>query len=148
MNTDLQQIRIGDLRLDVERHTVTRGSNAIDMSGLSFRLLQVLADHWPETVSRRELAKRVWGDIVVSDETLRQRIRLLRRSLGESEYIAAVKGIGYRLTRSVGVATPSGRRRNYSIAASFAVIGVFAYVMLSGDLAYDLVHEVRHAIWH
>ena len=33
-----------------------------------------------------------------------------------------LKGIGYRLTRSVGVATPSGWRRNYSVAASSAFI--------------------------
>ena len=47
------------------------------------------------------LIRDVWDDVVVSDETLAQRVRLLRQALGEDSqnprYIASVRGRGYRL---------------------------------------------------
>ena len=148
VNTNFRSIRIGDLRLDIERQTVTRDGINIAMAGLSFRLLKVMADNWPAAVSRRKLAQGVWGDVVVSDDTVRQRVRLLRQSLGESDYISAVKGIGYRLAGPVKTANLTGQKRVLLTAASIVAVGLIAFLMLNADSNYSLIHEIKHLIRH
>jgi DNA-binding winged helix-turn-helix (wHTH) protein len=148
MDAKSQQFRIGDLKLDIDRQIVSRRNDRIELAGLSYRLLKVLAERWPATVSRRELAKEVWGDSVVSDDAVRQRIRLLRQSLGESEYIVAVKAVGYRLKYPVRVLVSSGFRSKYAVAAGVLVLGLVAYVILGGDSVYDIVHEIKHSLRH
>jgi hypothetical protein len=52
-------------------------------------------------VRRHELLERVWSDEHVSDQTLSQRVLLLRRALGDDAqrpvYVAGERGFGYRL---------------------------------------------------
>jgi len=148
MNTSVKNIVIGDLKLDVARQTVTRRGNRLDVAGLSFRLLQVLADQWPLAVTRRELRRQVWGEVVVSDDTLRQRIRLLRRSLGETDYVSTVKGVGYRLNQPVKMASSFRHHRTLYVAASLVALGLVAFGVFSTGFTQDLAHVVRHAIKH
>ena len=68
-----------------------------------------MAKKWPETVSRRELVREVWGDTQVSDDALRQRVSLLRKSLGSPDYIKSVKGVGYRLAGVKSARSPRPR---------------------------------------
>ena len=96
-----QRLRVGDLDVDLHWQTVHRDGEALELPELSFRLLVALARHAPHRVTKDELVNEVWDGVVVSDETLAQRIRLLRQALGEDSraprYIAAVRGQGYRL---------------------------------------------------
>jgi hypothetical protein len=87
-------------------------------------------------VSKDELIAEVWGDVIVTDETLMQRVRLLRQSLGDDSqnprYIAAVRGRGYRLSAPVeagkkgtGSAPPPHSRRwrlGMTIAISLLIV--------------------------
>jgi transcriptional activator of cad operon len=101
--------RAGDLLIDVGTRTVTREGRELDITGLSFDLLLTLVRDAPNLVSARELMERVWPGVVVSPETVIQRIMLLRQALGDSAenplYIAAVRGHGYRM--AAAVATPA-----------------------------------------
>jgi len=144
----LQQFEIGDLQVDPRCQEVTRGGDRIDLTGLSYRLLEVLANRWPAVVSRRELAREVWGDIVVSDDALRQRVRLLRRSLGKSGYISAVKGVGYRLAGPVRPITVTENRRQFLAAAIVFALGLIAVVVMSGDPGAEIWHQIKHLIKH
>ena len=94
-------LRVDDLLVDFERRTVRRGSEMLELTDRSFRLLEVLISHAPERVDKDRLIAEVWDDAVVSDDTLAQRVRLLRQSIGDNSqkprYIAAVRGRGYRL---------------------------------------------------
>lgn len=98
-------LRILEIEIDLTSGTVWREGEVIDLPELSFRLLATLARHAPAMVSKDELMAEVWGDVVVSDETLMQRVRLLRQALGDDgqnpRYIAAVRGRGYRLNAPV-----------------------------------------------
>jgi DNA-binding winged helix-turn-helix (wHTH) protein len=105
-----ERFRIADLTLDVEAVAVTReDGRALQLPGLSFDLLVALARRAPAVVSPDELVATVWGGIAVSDETLTQRVALLRRSLGDDakspRYVRAVRGRGYQLVPPV-VALP------------------------------------------
>lgn len=148
MNKNRRPILIGDLKLDIERQSVSRHGIAIELPGLSFRLLEELAACWPCTASRRDLAKALWGDIVVTDDALRQRVRLLRRSLGENNYVAAVKGVGYRLVAPVSLLAQRKRRRIFYAATALTLIGLLAFFALSDSGDHELTHAINHSLRH
>ena len=96
-----RRFRVLDLVVDLDRGTVSRGKQPIDLPELSFRLFAVLISHAPDKVSKDHLIREVWGNVVVGDETLAQRVRLLRQALDEDSqsprYFVSVRGRGYRL---------------------------------------------------
>lgn len=133
-------LRVVDIDIDMSSGTVWRDGEVLDLPELSFRLLATLASHAPAMVSKDELITAVWGEVVVSDETLMQRVRLLRQALGDDSqnprYIAAVRGRGYRLCAPVeavpkdaGPAPPQHRRYPRLVIAiattALVVLGLF-----------------------
>jgi len=92
---------IGDLRLDVGQQRLWRGSDELTLPKLSFDLLLALARRAPDVVTYDELMDRVWPGLVVSPETIVQRVRLLRTAIGddasEPRYVEALRSRGYRL---------------------------------------------------
>ena len=102
--------RVGDLWVDVGRQTVTRGGVELPLPKLSFDLLLALVRGAPNLLSSDELMTRVWPGLVVSPETVIQRVKLLRESLdaggGDTRYILTLRGRGYRLTAEVQRVTP------------------------------------------
>jgi TolB-like protein/DNA-binding winged helix-turn-helix (wHTH) protein/Tfp pilus assembly protein PilF len=133
-------LRIDDLLVDFERRSVRRtagltggrGAETLELTDRSFRLLEVLMNHAPERVGKDQLIAEVWDGGVVSDDTLAQRVRLLRQSLGDDSqkprYVAAVRGHGYRLiplTRDVGTASLKRPARALWLAVAIvALIGI------------------------
>jgi TolB-like protein/DNA-binding winged helix-turn-helix (wHTH) protein/Tfp pilus assembly protein PilF len=93
--------RVDDLLVDVGRARVTRGDRELALPKLSFDLLLALIERSPAIVSPDELMTAVWPGLVVSPETISQRIKLLRGALDddskEPRYVAGVRGRGYRL---------------------------------------------------
>jgi|CXWL01.1.fsa_nt_gi DNA-binding winged helix-turn-helix (wHTH) protein/tetratricopeptide (TPR) repeat protein len=100
-----ERYRIGDLTLDVGAARVTRGGLEIVLPRLSFDLLVALARHAPNVVSGEVLVAKVWAGTAVADETLTQRVTLLRKSLGDvaaaPTYLRSVRGRGYQLVPAV-----------------------------------------------
>lgn len=132
-----KRFRVLDLVVDLERGTVRRGEDSIDLPPLSFRLLACLIAHAPDPVDKDKLIREVWGDVVVGDETLAQRVRLLRQALGEDSqsprYLASVRGQGYRLKcDAVPAAEDENRRRpGYGLAAAAGLVAaLFALTAL------------------
>jgi len=131
-------LRVLDIDIDTESGTVWRNDEVIDLPELSFRLLVTLVSRAPAMVSKDELIADVWGDVVVSDETLMQRVRLLRQVLGDDSqnprYIASVRGRGYRLAAPVEVVVaraPSTRHRHPRRWALGAAIGIVVLAALA-----------------
>lgn len=104
-NNKVTRYLIDDLNLDVQRGELTRNGEALTLPKLSYDLLVALAQASPALLSQQELMQKVWPDRVIGDETLKQRVKLLRKSLGdkasEPRYIEAVRGRGYRLIPQV-----------------------------------------------
>ena len=99
--------RLGDLSVDVGLAHAIRGDTEIPLPRLSFDLLLVLTQAAPNLVSIDELQRRVWPGLVVSPETVSQRVKLLRRALGDDpnnpRYILGIRGRGYRLVAPVAL---------------------------------------------
>ncbi len=100
-----ERYRVADLVIDIEGGTVTRGKETIGLSPLSFNLLVALVRRAPNVARRQELLQTIWPNEFVSDETLSQRVRFLRQSLGdtvaEPRYVASLRGWGYKLVPEV-----------------------------------------------
>ena len=99
------QFEIGDLRVDLGQQRVRRNGADVPLPKLSFDLLLVLARAAPNLVSPDELMTQVWANLVVSPETVSQRVKLLRDALGDDprdpRYVLGLRGRGYRLLAPV-----------------------------------------------
>jgi DNA-binding response OmpR family regulator len=95
-------IRIGELEIDAQARTVTRGGTAIDLSRKEFDLLLLLASRPGQVVTKRELLAEVWQQPYGGgDRTVDVHLSWLRRKLGETAanpyYLHTVRGVGVRL---------------------------------------------------
>jgi len=106
------RFQIDDLILDTGAHTLTRNGDEIQLTRLSFALFATLVRHAPKLMMQDELLTEVWGEVVVSDEALKQRIKKLRQAIGDvsatPHYVASVRGLGYRLIVPVKVLSEEG----------------------------------------
>ncbi len=98
-NTDI--IIIDDLEIDLIKHKVTRGTKSIELTQQEFSLLQYLAEHTSEVVSRTLIAEAVW-DVHFSTETnvVDVAIRRLRQKVDcefPNKLIHTIRGVGYVL---------------------------------------------------
>ncbi len=95
-------LRSGSIEIDPEREHVAVDGVPLTLPALSYRLLLELVTRAPDTVSKDELIAAVWASRAVTDETLAQRVRLLRQALGDQAsagpeaLLTAVRGRGYR----------------------------------------------------
>jgi adenylate cyclase len=96
---------LGDLTIDTGPQIVIRADGAIPLPKLSYDLLLVLVRAAPDLVSLDELMRLVWPGIIVSPETVSQRVKLLRDALGDDprvpRYIGSLRGRGYQLVIAV-----------------------------------------------
>lgn len=79
-----------------ERRLVEAGS-VLPLRPLAFDVLAVLVDRAGHLVTKDELLQRVWGKVVVEENTLQAQVSALRKILGP-QAIATVSGQGYRFT--------------------------------------------------
>src|SRR3984893_2379711 len=96
---------LSDLQIDTGRQLVSRADDPIPLPKLSYDLLLVLVRAAPNLVSLDELMRLVWPGIIVSPETVSQRIKLLRDALDDDSrvprYIAGLRGRGYQMVAAV-----------------------------------------------
>ncbi|ANB17286.1 winged helix-turn-helix domain-containing protein [Dokdonella koreensis] len=101
----VRRYRLDDLVVDLDRQRVERDGTALDVAGLSFRLLEFLIGQGDRVVSFDGLMAGVWAPAVVNEETVTQRIKLLRQALGDDgrkpRYVRSVRGVGYQLCVAV-----------------------------------------------
>jgi TolB-like protein/DNA-binding winged helix-turn-helix (wHTH) protein len=99
------QYRVGDLLIDTGPQRVTRDGHVIALPKLSYDLLIALVRAAPNLLSLDALMGEVWPKLVVSPETVSQRIKLLRDALGDDprnpRYVEGLRGRGYRLIPAV-----------------------------------------------
>src|SRR5215831_327525 len=97
--------QVDDLTIDLAPRRVRRAGTVIPLKALSFDLLVTLVRAAPNLVSFDQMSERVWPGLVVTPETIVQRVKLLRGALGDDphapRYIEGVRGRGYRLVAQV-----------------------------------------------
>ena len=95
------RLRIGDLEMDLLKHSVTRGARSVDLLPREYALLEHLMQHAGEVVTRTMLFEAVWN--YRYDErtnVIDVHISRLRRKVdapGEAPLLHTVRGAGYVL---------------------------------------------------
>lgn len=142
-----QRLRVGDLIVDCGTRQVLREDLELAIPKLSFQLLIALVERAPDLLSTDALAERVWAGRAVSNETITQRVKLLRDALGDDAanptYVGVVRGEGYRLLVDVReetqsengpIAAPRARTpARMLLGAGVVAIVVAAWLGLRGD---------------
>jgi len=92
-------IRINDLEIDSEKYSVTYQDNPIKLTPNEFRLLQLLANHAGQTLTREQILENLYGVASSFDRSIDSHIKNLRKKLEQAakqNMIETVYGIGYR----------------------------------------------------
>src|SRR5215510_5857856 len=89
--------------LDLRRGCLRKVDREIDLRPKSFAVLRHLVENAGRLVSKDELVKIVWPEVIVTDESLVQCISEVRRALddGEQRLIKTVPRRGYLFAASV-----------------------------------------------
>ncbi len=136
---------LGDLTIDTGRQIVNRAAGAIPLPKLSYDLLLVLVRAAPNVVSLDQLMSLVWPGIIVSPETVSQRVKLLRDALDDDpripRYIGGLRGRGYQIVAEVKEIDdiPAAMTISDSVPAASApgpgrvAICVLPFANMSGD---------------
>ena len=93
-----EQLRFGDLLIDLPRHIVTWKNKPIEMTATEFKLITVLAQRSGRVQSRDQLLRDVWEyDSLIDTRTVDTHMRRLREKIGPaSKHLDTVRGVGYR----------------------------------------------------
>jgi two-component system phosphate regulon response regulator PhoB len=93
-----EQLRFGDLLIDVPRHIASWKGKNIELTATEFKLLTVLAQRSGRVQSRDSLLRDVWEyDSLIDTRTVDTHMRRLREKLGAaSKHLDTVRGVGYR----------------------------------------------------
>ena len=91
-------LRVGNLVLDVERHTCFLGETALELFATEFSILAHFMSHPDIVFSRQKLITAIRGsDYPVTDRSVDVQILGLRKKLGDSgAMIETIRGVGYR----------------------------------------------------
>jgi two-component system, OmpR family, response regulator RegX3 len=98
-----EQMKIGDLRLDPDRHEAKLSGEQLELSRKEFELLRVLMESAGSVITREALIEEVWDmNWFGSTKTLDVHISGLRRKLDddpkEPRFIHTVRGVGFRFS--------------------------------------------------
>lgn len=98
----IQEINIGDLKIDLNQHKVTIKDKEIHLTPIEFKILVLLGQHPGKVLTHQFIIKEVWGMSVGGEaQSLRVFMATLRRKIeknpAEPRYILTEVGVGYRL---------------------------------------------------
>ncbi len=104
-------IELGELVVDLEKHTVTMAGEPVHLTPHQFELLRVLAANEGKLLTHRTLLQEVWGPGYGNESNLLHvNISQLRRKIepdrARPRYLLTEPGAGYRLVNPL--AEPSG----------------------------------------
>ncbi len=93
-------IQAADLEIDTALRRVTRAGREIALTPREYDLLEALAGHQGQTLTREVIQERVWLDDDSLSNTVDAYVRLLRRKIDadfDVKLIQTVHGVGYKL---------------------------------------------------
>jgi two-component system alkaline phosphatase synthesis response regulator PhoP len=99
VNAGKEEYALGDLRVNIPRHTVTAGGEAITLTLKEFDLLTYLLDNPGVVLSRERILQAVWDHAqALETRTVDTHILTLRTKLKScGALIHTVRGLGYKI---------------------------------------------------
>ena len=99
-----KSIQVGELTIDLLKHTIHKGKKEITVTNIEFQILYFLALHKGMVMSKEQIYEYVWnGEYAFDDSNITSHIRRLRVKIEDDpanpEYIQTVRGIGYKVAK-------------------------------------------------
>lgn len=97
---DNDTLKVGDLTLDTGTLEVRRAGAEISLMPIGLKMLTVLMRASPRVVTREDLERQVWGDVMPDSDALRSHLYNLRKAVDrpfDSQLVHTVHGAGYRI---------------------------------------------------
>jgi DNA-binding response OmpR family regulator len=100
----VREVKVGDVRLDLQSYSVTAGDRQIQLTPLEFRILYLLGVNEGRVIPYSRLVEYAWGYEGGDSSLLKTHICHIRQKLnlsaGKNGGIRAVPGVGYGLALS------------------------------------------------
>lgn len=97
-DSDTNLIKVKDLIIDLDAHSVTIDGKRIELPNKEYELLLLLLKNKGKALTREFIISTIWGYEYDSDDrTLDTHMKLLRKDIGDyGKYITTIRGVGYR----------------------------------------------------
>ena len=96
-----RHIEVGNLTMETETRQAWRGSDALELTAREYDLLELLASHAGQVLTKEIIFERIWGyDNEAGLEVIKVYINYLRAKLnagGKPDLIHTIRGTGYML---------------------------------------------------
>jgi DNA-binding response OmpR family regulator len=93
-------LSVGDMVLDTATLRLTREGQELTVSPIGLKLLTILMRESPRVVSRRDIEREVWGDLLPDSDTLRSHLYNLRKIIDkpfQKSLLHTIHSAGYRV---------------------------------------------------
>lgn len=93
-------LSLGPLTIDRQSNRVTRAGEVLNLNSTGFKIMKVLAEAYPQVVSRSQLTREIWGDDPTESDAMRSHIYQLRNVLDKPfdfPLLKTVHGVGFVL---------------------------------------------------
>src|SRR5579859_2594414 len=142
------EVHFGPFRLVPQERRLERNGVAVQLGGRALDILVALVQRSGEVVSKAELSRIVWPDMIVEEGSLRFHMVSLRKALGESAqegggYLTTVAGRGYCFTgatcsKVADSASPPGGARSELPRLPFSIRRMVGMSEAVADAATEL----------
>lgn len=93
-------LQVGELTFDTGTLEVKREGQELKLTPIGLKILGILMRASPRVVSRRQIEREVWGDILPDSDTLRSHIYSLRKIIDrpfDKQLMHTLQNTGYKL---------------------------------------------------
>ena len=96
-------LSVGDLTVDTATLSVMRSGQELNLTPIALKILTVLMRASPAVVSRNDLERKVWGDVLPDSDSLKSHLYSLRKVIDkpfEQALLHTIQGRGYKIIDS------------------------------------------------
>jgi adenylate cyclase len=125
--------------LDVARSSLRAADREVQLRPKSFEVLRHLVENADRLVTKEELIKAIWPNVVVTDESLTHCVSEVRQAIGDSTQtiIATVPRRGYRFAAPVLRLTTNAAATPQPAPLDRPSVAVLPFANLSGEAQQD-----------
>jgi DNA-binding winged helix-turn-helix (wHTH) protein len=142
--SELQDLQFLDFTLSQEAHSLTCAGSPVALEPQAFSILCYLVEHHQRVVTKEELLDTFWANKVVTEASISNEIRQVRKALGDSgrqqTLIRTVHGVGFqfigRITKAPSPPSTPSRQKlptSQSLCGRESEISVLGERLLSTD---------------